>query len=435
MATNINTILSWFKTRSKPTQEQFWASWSSFWHKDEKIPQSSISDLTTTLDTKADQSKLDTHITDHNAHASAFDKKLDKDDYNGTAQDLKNDIDAVISNLDDNYYTVPEIDSKISEKQDALTDLNFGVFQSTLTTVNSISDTDKISFLVGKLPRMISWTSFKNLFKTINGNSIFGTGNVTLGDMTTNTDQSVSGIKSFLNGKFGLRNTANTFTSFFSNSNTAPRIYTFQDGNGSLMFCDSPNSNLSGTGDSVLVLSPLGTPFRGGKIISLFAFVQSSPLTLTSSLLSSLLSGTTLGNKTLIASTDVNNPMLVVGKSFSGQAFGIISAVSGATFQFIIKIGSTKILDTSSVMIPVSLIEKSFEINYSFSILSDGISGSTIANISILIDGLTVYSISGNPVTIDTTSNKTFDLQFAYGATDPGNSITFKIVKGVNDVN
>lgn len=118
MATNINTILSWFKTRSKPTQEQFWASWSSFWHKDEKIPQSSISDLTTTLDTKADQSKLDTHITDHNAHASAFDKKLDKDDYNGTAQDLKNDIDAVEQNLLENYYNINAMNNGFAAKLD-----------------------------------------------------------------------------------------------------------------------------------------------------------------------------------------------------------------------------------------------------------------------------------------------------------------------------
>ncbi|WP_198288059.1 hypothetical protein [Flavobacterium sp. WG21] len=76
MATNINTILSWFKTRSKPTQEQFWASWSSFWHKDEQIPQASISNLTTTLDTKTDQSQFHAHITDDNAHLAAFRKKI-----------------------------------------------------------------------------------------------------------------------------------------------------------------------------------------------------------------------------------------------------------------------------------------------------------------------------------------------------------------------
>lgn len=248
MATNINTILSWFKTRSKPTQEQFWASWSSFWHKDEQIPQASISNLTTTLDTKTDQSQFHAHITDDNAHLAAFEKKLDKGDYNGTAQHLKNDIDSVEQNLLENYYTIPKIDSKISEKQDVLTDVNFGTFQNTLTTVSSISDTDKIHFLAGKLTRIISWTNFKNLFKTINGNSIFGTGDVTLGDMTTDTDQSVSGIKTFLNGKFGLRNVANTFSSFFTNINTASRTYTLPDKSGTIALTSDMPTNIVNNG-------------------------------------------------------------------------------------------------------------------------------------------------------------------------------------------
>lgn len=54
------------------------------------------------------------------------------------------------------------------------------------------------------------------------------------GDMTTTSDQTVSGIKTFLTGKLGLRNGANTFTSFLSNTNTASRTYTFQDRNGTL---------------------------------------------------------------------------------------------------------------------------------------------------------------------------------------------------------
>ncbi|WP_291152256.1 hypothetical protein [Flavobacterium sp. UBA7680] len=78
MATNINTILSWFKTGQKPTQSQFWSSWQSFWHKDEKIPQSSINNLVNTLDAKADQSKLDQHNIDNTAHNSQFNAKENK---------------------------------------------------------------------------------------------------------------------------------------------------------------------------------------------------------------------------------------------------------------------------------------------------------------------------------------------------------------------
>jgi hypothetical protein len=72
MATNINTILNWFKTGFKPTQDQFWASWQSFWHKDEQIPQSSIANLTTVLAAKAENDQFNAHKTDETAHTALF---------------------------------------------------------------------------------------------------------------------------------------------------------------------------------------------------------------------------------------------------------------------------------------------------------------------------------------------------------------------------
>ena len=135
MTTNINTILSWFKTRSKPTQEQFHATWSSFWHKDEEIPQNSISDLTTTLDTKADQSKLEAHTTDDNAHAAAFEKKLDAGGYQGTAQDLKSTIDGfdkldrgeyigTAKKIDDDRIAADLLKEDSSNKSNSVSDLS-----------------------------------------------------------------------------------------------------------------------------------------------------------------------------------------------------------------------------------------------------------------------------------------------------------------------
>lgn len=56
--TTINIIKSWFKTGSKPTQEQFWSWQDSYWHKDELIPQENIQDLSTTLSGKADADQL-----------------------------------------------------------------------------------------------------------------------------------------------------------------------------------------------------------------------------------------------------------------------------------------------------------------------------------------------------------------------------------------
>lgn len=78
MATSINTILGWFKTGNKPTQTQFWNSWQSFWHKDEAIPQSSINNLKSTLDSKTDESQFENHKLDRAAHAALFEAKEDK---------------------------------------------------------------------------------------------------------------------------------------------------------------------------------------------------------------------------------------------------------------------------------------------------------------------------------------------------------------------
>jgi hypothetical protein len=83
--------------------------------------------------------------------------------------------------------------------------------------------------------------------KTVNGNSLIGTGNVVTPDMDTTTTQTVSGVKTFLDGKFGLRNTANTFTSFFANAVTASRTWTFPDKNGTVAMTSDIVAQLSGT--------------------------------------------------------------------------------------------------------------------------------------------------------------------------------------------
>ena len=45
----------------------------------------------------------------------------------------------------------------------------------------------------------------------------------------------------------GLRNVANTFTSFFTNTNTASRTYTLKDANGTLAFTTDITGSNSGT--------------------------------------------------------------------------------------------------------------------------------------------------------------------------------------------
>ena len=49
-----DTVKQWFKTRLKPTQNQFWQTFDGIWFKDEQLPISTITDLSTILNQKAD---------------------------------------------------------------------------------------------------------------------------------------------------------------------------------------------------------------------------------------------------------------------------------------------------------------------------------------------------------------------------------------------
>lgn len=64
----LNTIKGWFRTAFKPTQAQFWDTWDSFFHKDEKIPFGSIENIEQRFNEKADAELLTNHIIDPDAH-------------------------------------------------------------------------------------------------------------------------------------------------------------------------------------------------------------------------------------------------------------------------------------------------------------------------------------------------------------------------------
>lgn len=143
----------------------------------------------------------------------------------------------------------------ISSKQDVLTETNFGAFENSLTAKATPIDADFISIVDtadSNKAKKTTFTQLKAFFKsyydgiyqailvsgtnikTVNGASLLGSGNVVTGDMDLTTAQTVSGVKTFLDGKLGLRNVANTFTSFITNSVTASRTWTLQDRNGIL---------------------------------------------------------------------------------------------------------------------------------------------------------------------------------------------------------
>ena len=75
---NVTTIKNWFRTGLKPTQAQFWDTWDSFRHKNDKVPVADIEGIDGILNSKADKTVVNNHLTDENAHASLFQTKEDK---------------------------------------------------------------------------------------------------------------------------------------------------------------------------------------------------------------------------------------------------------------------------------------------------------------------------------------------------------------------
>jgi hypothetical protein len=65
-------------------------------------------------------------------------------------------------------------------------------------------------------------------------------------------------VQTFLDGMLGLRNVANTFTSFFKNTNTASRTYTLKDADGTIAFTSDITGTNSGTNTGDVTLA--GTP-------------------------------------------------------------------------------------------------------------------------------------------------------------------------------
>lgn len=80
-------------------------------------------------------------------------------------------------------------------------------------------------------------------------------------DMVLASPQINSALKTFLDATFGLRNVANTFTSLFTNTNTASRTYTLQDSSDTLVGRATTDTLTNKTLTSPTLTTPvLGTP-------------------------------------------------------------------------------------------------------------------------------------------------------------------------------
>lgn len=85
------------------------------------------------------------------------------------------------------------------------------------------------------------------------------------GDMVLAASQIVSGLKTYLAGTLGLRNVANTFTSFFTNTNTASRTYTLQNVDGTVaLTVQDVDYEVTDTTKGIILKSANGTRWRIG---------------------------------------------------------------------------------------------------------------------------------------------------------------------------
>lgn len=173
-----NIIKQWFSNFKKPTQEQFWAWIDSFWHKDDKIPISSVENLETFLQNTTTSDQFSNHLSDTQAHQSLFETKVDKEQgkglstedfttelkqklenlqnadltpylekggYTGTAQDLKNLIENILTilNSDDTELDqLQEIVNYIKQNKQILDTLSVTNIAGLQDALNSKADTN-----------------------------------------------------------------------------------------------------------------------------------------------------------------------------------------------------------------------------------------------------------------------------------------------------
>lgn len=110
---SLNTILTWFKKGLIPTERQFAQAWSSFRHKDDKIPFGEVDGLSEAFGETASAEVISTITEDLNTRAKADASNIDVVSWK-EALEITNIATVDGDNLDGNVYNKTQIDEIVT---------------------------------------------------------------------------------------------------------------------------------------------------------------------------------------------------------------------------------------------------------------------------------------------------------------------------------
>lgn len=199
---------------------------------------------------------------------------------------------------------------------------------------------------------------------------------------------------------------------FFNKSTSTPTPFIFKDNNYSLT---GANNNRILETDSYGNIYAINYPTQ----LCIFNSITSTTISGTSEL-SVINTGTTvlIGTNILNSSSHGSAPQLITGKKYRFNAKGLIttSAASAGNIIARMKLGSV-VVASSSTSLQTSISSKYFEIDCTFTIRSQGASGTVVGSGKMLTDNQ-YLALSNTPIisitslgsrTIDTTVDTTFD--------------------------
>ena len=293
------------------------------------------------------------------------------------------------------------------------------------TSITNLSDTDTVPIMSANQLFNSTWANIKSVLKTYFD---------TLYEKLANKDASggYAGLTLF---KINFKNAANTFTSFFTNANTAARTYTFADRDGTIadntdITSAKARANHTGTqtastisdfNAAALAAAPAETVSTVGTLIN-GAAAKATPadadgIGITDSAASNVLNKFTFGNlKTWLASffsgditvtaagvtaigaNKVTNAQLstVATQTFKGRntaATGNVEDLSVATVKTMLGLNSNNLSQRKYRIVPAGVINNS---NTAFTIADLVISGTE----EVFKNGMLLNAGAGNDYTI-----------------------------------